>query len=90
MNTVDGALSLGIGGGSFAASHALVHETARQRVENPDKTVNIRDALKENTTNVKNIDMGPRQSHGEIETSGLKVRALDDSGAAKFGFKKRK
>ena len=46
MNTIEGALSLGIGGGSFAASHALVHETARQRVENPEGSINIKDALK--------------------------------------------
>tara|TARA_R100000900_G_scaffold124580_1_gene99021 strand:+ start:2150 stop:3292 length:1143 start_codon:yes stop_codon:yes gene_type:complete len=48
------------------------------------------DALKESTTNVKNIDMGPRQSHGEIEAGGMKVRALDNDTTAKFGFKKRK
>ncbi len=46
MNTIDGALSLGIGGGTFAATHALVHDTARQRRENPDGKVNVRDALK--------------------------------------------
>ena len=46
MNTLDGALNLGVGGGAFAASHALVHETARQRVENPDKPININKALK--------------------------------------------
>ena len=44
--TVDGALSLGIGGGTFAASHAMLEETAKQRVENPDKPVNISKALK--------------------------------------------
>ena len=48
------------------------------------------DALKENTANVKNIDMGARQSHGEVEAGGLKVRALDDDNTAKFRFKKRK
>jgi hypothetical protein len=48
------------------------------------------DALKENTTNIKNIDMGPRQSHGEVETGGLKVRALDVDSTPRFGFKKRK
>ena len=44
--TVDGALNLGVGGGSFAASHAMVQETARQRTENPDKPVDISKALK--------------------------------------------
>ena len=48
------------------------------------------DALKENNTSVKNIDMGPRQSHGEIEAGGIKVRALDDDSTPRFGFKKRK
>ena len=43
-NTIDGAFSLGIGGGSFAASHALVAETARQRAETGE--VNVRDALR--------------------------------------------
>ena len=46
MSTVEGALSLGVGGGSFAASHAMLRETARQRTENPDKPVNISKALK--------------------------------------------
>ena len=44
--TVDGALNLGIGGGTFAASHALLQETAKQRTENPDAPVNISKALK--------------------------------------------
>ena len=44
--TVDGALSLGIGGGSFAASHAMVEETARQREESPDKPIDISKAMK--------------------------------------------
>ena len=48
------------------------------------------DALKENTANAKNIDMGPRQSHQEVEAGGIKVRALDLDSTPKFGFKKRK
>ena len=44
--TVDGALSLGVGGGSFAASHAMVAETARQREESPDKPIDISKAMK--------------------------------------------
>ena len=43
--TVDGALNLGVGGGSFAASHAMVQETARQRTENPDKPVGGEDPM---------------------------------------------
>jgi hypothetical protein len=46
MNMVDGALELGIGGGAFAASHAMVQETARQRGDNPEQPVNINKALK--------------------------------------------
>ena len=44
--SVDGALNLGIGGGSFAATHALLQNTSQQRMENPDAPVNISKALK--------------------------------------------
>ena len=44
--SVDGALNLGIGGGSFAATHALLQDTSQQRMENPDAPVNISKALK--------------------------------------------
>ncbi len=45
-NSVDGALNLGIGGGTFAATHALLQNTSQQRVENPNAPVNINKALK--------------------------------------------
>lgn len=45
-NSVDGALNLGIGGGTFAATHALLQNTSQQRIENPDAPVNISKALK--------------------------------------------
>ena len=45
-NSVEGALNLGIGGGTFAATHALLQNTSQQRVENPNAPVNINKALK--------------------------------------------
>tara|TARA_Y100001937_G_scaffold127922_1_gene201656 strand:+ start:1142 stop:2272 length:1131 start_codon:yes stop_codon:yes gene_type:complete len=48
------------------------------------------DALKENTTNVKNIDMTPRQAHEDAPTSGIRAKALDIDTTPRFGFKKRK
>jgi len=50
------------------------------------------DALKESVAKSKNIDMDPRQQHGNIvESGGMKVRALGDNSADfKFKIKKRK
>ena len=51
------------------------------------------DALKESISKSKNVDMAPRQQHGVIEAGGMKIRVLnpdDNSGVAKFKFKKRK
>ena len=47
------------------------------------------DAMKDSIAKSKNVDMTPRQTHGEIESGGVKYRVLSDSGS-KFGFKKRK
>tara|TARA_R100000655_G_scaffold29451_3_gene59400 strand:+ start:3474 stop:4661 length:1188 start_codon:yes stop_codon:yes gene_type:complete len=48
------------------------------------------DAIKNQVAKDKNIDMSPRQSHGEVESGGIKVRALGES-ANDFKFKiKRK
>ena len=48
------------------------------------------DALKESVSKAKNVDMTPRQSHGEIEAGGIKVKVLGDT-ADDFKFKiKRK
>jgi len=47
------------------------------------------DAMKDSIAKSKNVDMTPRQTHGEIEAGGVKYRVLSDSGS-KFGFKKRK
>ena len=44
--SIDGALNLGIGGGAFSATHAMLQNTSKQREENPDKPVNISQALK--------------------------------------------
>ena len=50
------------------------------------------DALKESVAKSKNIDMDPRQEHGNIvESGGIKVRALgDNSSDFKLKIKKRK
>jgi hypothetical protein len=49
------------------------------------------DAIKDSMTNAKNIDMSPRQSHGEINAGGMKVKVLgDDVSNYKFKIKNRK
>ena len=49
------------------------------------------DALKESISKSKNVNMSPRQSHGEVEAGGLKFKVLgDDSNDFKFKIKKRK
>ena len=49
------------------------------------------DAIKNSITKAKNVDMNPRQSHGEIDTGGLKFKVLgDDSSDFKFKFKNKK
>jgi len=61
---------------------------------NPDQVANHFyeqgkvDALKESIASSKNISMDPRQTHGEnMNTSGLKVRALDNDDRPDFKFK---
>ena len=44
------------------------------------------DALKDSIAKSKNINMDPRQSHGEINAGGIKVRALGDK-SSDFKFK---
>ena len=45
------------------------------------------DAIKDSVTKSKNVNMNPRQSHTEnVNTSGLRVRALDNDGPD-FKFK---
>ena len=44
------------------------------------------DAINNSISNSKNIDMSPRQSHGEINTGGMKVKVLGDS-STDFKFK---
>ena len=45
------------------------------------------DALKDSIAKSKNVDMEARQSHGEsVNTSGIRVRALNDDGPD-FKFK---
>ena len=49
------------------------------------------DAMKNSVAKAKNVDMNPRQSHGQIEAGGIKVRVLgEDSSDFKFKIKNRK
>ena len=48
------------------------------------------DAMKNSVAKAKNVDMNPRQSHGEIETGGLKFKVLgEDSSDFKFKIKQK-
>jgi len=48
------------------------------------------DAMKNSVAKAKNVDMNPRQSHGEIKAGGLKFRVLgDDASDFKFKIKNR-
>ena len=44
------------------------------------------DAMRDSVANAKNVSMSPRQSHGEVELGGVKVRVLGDS-SSDFKFK---
>ena len=49
------------------------------------------DAMKDSIAKAKNVNMDPRQSHGKIETGGIKVRVLGDTSSDfKFKIKNRK
>ena len=49
------------------------------------------DAMKNSIAKSKNVDMNPRQSHGTIETGGVKVKVLgDNSSDFKFKIKNKK
>ena len=49
------------------------------------------DAIKDSIAKSKNVSMKPRQSHGEIEAGGIKVRVLgDNSSDFKFKIKNNK
>ena len=48
------------------------------------------DAMKSSIETSKNVDMTPRQSHGEIEAGGIKVRVLgEDSNDFKFKIRNK-
>ena len=48
------------------------------------------DAMKDSIAKSKNVDMTARQSHGEIEAGGIKVRVLgEDANDFKFKIKNR-
>ena len=48
------------------------------------------DAIKSSIEKGKNVNMEPRQSHGEVEVGGLKFKVLgDDSNDFKFKIKQK-
>jgi len=59
---------------------------------NPDAVANHfyeqgkADAMKSSVSNAKNIDMNPRQQHGEVSTGGVKYKVLGDN-SKDFKFK---
>ena len=49
------------------------------------------DAIKESVSKAKNVNMNPRQSHGQIEAGGIKVKVLgENSSDFKFKIKNKK
>ena len=44
------------------------------------------DAMEDSIKNAKNVDMSPRQSHGEVTTGGMKFKVLGDN-SSDFKFK---
>jgi len=49
------------------------------------------DAIKDSVAKAKNVDMNPRQSHGTIDTGGVKFKVVgDNSSDFKFKIKNRK
>ena len=80
----------------FQMNDAVGYHKSLFSAMNPDAIANHfyeqgkADAMKNSVENAKNISMTPRQSHGEVEAGGIKVRVLGDT-ADDFKFKiKRK
>ena len=49
------------------------------------------DAMKDSVAKAKNVDMNPRQAHGQVEAGGIKVKVLgDNSSDFKFKIKNNK
>jgi len=48
------------------------------------------DAMKNSVAKAKNVDMNPRQSHGEVKTNGMKFKVLSDDNSSNFKFKTNK
>ena len=48
------------------------------------------DAMKDSVAKAKNVDMNPRQSHGEVKTNGMKFKVLSDDNSSNFKFKTNK
>ena len=49
------------------------------------------DAMKDSIAKAKNINMNPRQAHGEVNVGGMKVKVLgDNSSDFKFKIKNNK
>ena len=48
------------------------------------------DALKNSVAKSKNIDMSPRQSHGEVEVGGVKYKVLQGDSSRDFKVRIKK
>ena len=77
-------------------SDAKGYHKALYTAMNPDSIANHfyeqgkADALKNSVAKSKNVDMNPRQSHGEFEAGGLKFKVLgEDSTDFKFKIKQK-
>jgi hypothetical protein len=80
----------------FALTDAAAYHKSLYAAMNPDAVAKHfyeqgkADAIKDSVAKSKNVDMSPRQTHGVIETGGIKYRVLDNDDSPNFKFKIKK
>ena len=80
----------------FALTDAAAYHKSLYAAMNPDAVAKHfyeqgkADAIKDSVAKSKNVDMSPRQTHGAIETGGIKYRVLDNDDSPNFKFKIKK
>jgi hypothetical protein len=80
----------------FALTDAAAYHKSLYTAMNPDAVAKHfyeqgkADAIKDSVAKSKNVDMSPRQTHGAIETGGIKYRVLDNDDSPDFKFKIKK
>jgi hypothetical protein len=80
----------------FALTDAAAYHKSLYTAMNPDAVAKHfyeqgkADAIKDSVAKSKNVDMSPRQTHGAIETGGIKYRVLDNDDSPNFKFKIKK